>query len=329
MVSVHRERDGFALILTILVITIIVALSLELNSSIRSELQAAVNLRDGVSLRHLAKSGFQFAMAVLYDDGKRTAYDSLREDWADPERLSGYLEGMFSEGAVGIEIIDHSGRIQINNLIYHKGEKRGSYNPVQREMLSRLLGSEEFDLEPDEVDNIIDAIKDWLDPDKEVTRLGAEGSYYAGLDRPYSCKDGPLDSLEELLLVRGITRELFYGTGERPGLSEFLTVWGDGKINTNTARPLVLKALSKHLDRDMVEAMVAYRTDEDNDISGPGWYKQVPQMSSEVAIDHLITTSSSIFEIRVEAFKDRMQKRCAGLVERGKDTVRVISWKVE
>ncbi|MBW1999504.1 MAG: type II secretion system minor pseudopilin GspK [Deltaproteobacteria bacterium] len=324
-----KNKDGFALILTILVISTIVALSLEFNSSIRSELQAAVNLRDGVSLRQIARSGFQFAMAVLYDDGKRTAYDSLYEDWADPERLSGYLKGMFSEGSVEVEIIDHSGRIQINNLIYHKGEKRGSYNPVQREILSRLLGSEEFGLEPDEVDNIIDAIKDWLDPDREVTRFGAEDSYYAGLDPPYSCKDGPLDSLEELLLVRGITRELFYGTGERPGISEFLTVWGDGKININTAQPLVLKALSKHLDRDMVEAMVAYRSEEDNDISQPRWYKQVPQMSSEVDMDELITTSSSIFEIRLNGFKDKMRNRCVGILERGKDSLRVLSWRVE
>lgn len=325
----YRNRDGFALILALLVISLIVVVSLEFNSSMRSELQAAVNLRDGVSLRCLARSGLHYAMAVLYDDGKRKGFDSLEEDWADPGLLKEFSKGMFTEGGFRLTIIDHSGRIQVNNLIYHKGEKRGAYNPVQKAILSRLLGSEEFDLDGDEVDNIIDAVKDWLDPDGEVTRFGAEDSYYKGLERPYACKNGPFDSLEDLLLVRGITKELFYGTKDRPGISDYLTLWGNGKININTAEPLVLRSLSKNLDREMVEEMIAYRSNEDNDISQPGWYKKVPQMSSEVAIDDLITTSSSIFEIKVDAFKERMQKQCVGVLERGKNAVKVLSWKVD
>ncbi|MBW2030504.1 MAG: type II secretion system minor pseudopilin GspK [Deltaproteobacteria bacterium] len=325
----HKNRDGFALILTLLIISLIVVVSLELNSSMRSELQAAVNLKDGVSLRYLAMSGLHYAMAVLYDDGKRTGFDSLEEDWADPGLLEEWSEGMFTEGGFRLRIIDHSGRIQINQLVYAEGDKKGAYDPVQKAMLSRLLSSEEFALEPDEVENIIDAIKDWLDPDGEVTRFGAEDSYYKGLERPYACKNGPIDSLEELLLVRGITKELFYGTKDRPGIFDYLTAWGNGKININTAEPLVLMALSKDLDREMVEEMIAYRSNEDNDISQPGWYKKVPQMSSEVAIDDRITTSSLIFEIKVEAFKDRMQKQCVGFVARGKNAVEVLSWKAD
>ncbi len=65
--------------------------------------------------------------------------------------------------------------------------------------------------------------------DDEVTGAGAEGAYYAGLQRPYTAKNAPLDCIEELLMVKGVTRELFYGTGESPGLAQCLTVFGDAK----------------------------------------------------------------------------------------------------
>jgi DNA uptake protein ComE-like DNA-binding protein len=64
---------------------------------------------------------------------------------------------------------------------------------------------------PDMTEDIADAILDWIDLDDEPRELGAESSYYAGLTPPYAPKNGPLASVEELLLVRGITPELLFG----------------------------------------------------------------------------------------------------------------------
>jgi general secretion pathway protein K len=135
--------------------------------------------------------------------------------------------------------------------------------------------------------------------------------------------------LEELLLVKGITRELFYGNGERPGISSYLTPHGQGLININTAEPLVLRSLSQNIDQEILEEMVAYRENEDNDLSKPDWYKQVQGMSSEVKIDDLITTSSHIFEINAVGLKGAMSKSITGLVERREGGLKVISWNVE
>jgi general secretion pathway protein K len=72
--------------------------------------------------------------------------------------------------------------------------------------------------------------------------------YYKDLDPPYRCKNGPLDRVEELLLVRGVTPELFYGTPAkdedpaRPGLVDLVTTTSQGQINVNTASPVVLQA---------------------------------------------------------------------------------------
>ena len=59
---------------------------------------------------------------------------------------------------------------------------------------------------------LVDSIMDWRDPDDLHRLNGAENDYYMGQSPPYRCKNGPLDSLEELLLVRGVTPELLFGT---------------------------------------------------------------------------------------------------------------------
>jgi len=327
MRRVLKDNGGVALILTVLIISIIVAVTLEFNTAMRSELYAAVNLRDGIRLGCVARSGFDYALAVLFEDAldAERPFDSLREPWADSKALSDNSSSLFEEAAFEVQIRDLAGRIQINALVNQKGE----YNALQKDLLTRLLTLEPFALEAEEVDNLVDAIKDWMDKDEEVTKFGAESAYYQTLEKPYLCRNAPLESLEELLLVRGMTRELFYGTGEKPGISRFLTIYGDGKVNINTADPVVLRSLSANLDQRGVEDMVSYREDEYNDISQPNWYKSVPGMSIEVAMDDLVTTTSHHFEIISEAFQDSMRKRVQGLVERKEGKIKIVSWKVE
>ena len=58
---------------------------------------------------------------------------------------------------------------------------------------------------------IADAILDWLDDDEESREFGAEVDYYSSLVPPYAPKNGPLETVEELLLVRGVTPQLLFG----------------------------------------------------------------------------------------------------------------------
>jgi general secretion pathway protein K len=333
MERLHHNPGGFALLLTLLIISLIVTVTLQFNTSMTSELYAAANLRDGVRLESIANSGFHYALAVLFKDAAaENQFDSLHEDWANSKILSANSDSMFEDGRFEVEIIDHSGRIQINQLIKPPDEQGGdyTYNVTQKAFLTRFLRSEEFDLDEEAVDDIVDALKDWMDPDNEVTNFGAESPFYQSLDRPYACKNAPLNFLEELLLVKGISRELFYGTEERPGISAYLTTQGsDGKININTAPSLVLRSLSEYLDQEMVEEMIAYREDEDNDLSSISWYRGVRGMSSEVSIDYLVSTSSHYFEIRSIGVKETMTKLVEGLVERKESRIRVVSWRVE
>ncbi len=325
MKQLIKNERGFALILTILVISLIVALTLQFNRTMRSDLYSAANLKDGVRLTSIARSGVAFSLAVLLNDASENDFDTLSEAWADSASLSSVITSLFDDGNLDVRIIDHSGRININQLV----DQNGDFNPEQENILTRFLNSEQFGLDPEDVSNIIDAIKDWIDPDDEVTRFGAENSYYATKEKPYSCKNGKLDFPEELLFVRGITRELFYGTKDNPGISAYLTTHGDGKMNINTAHPLVLRHLSDQIDQGMLENMVEYRADEKNDLKDVNWVNKVPGMS-DIAIDSgLVTTASTNFEIIAEGIKDSMRKVIMAMVERKDGEFRILSWKKE
>ena len=312
-----KDDSGFALILTILIISLIVAMTLQFNTSMRADMVDAASLKEGIELACIAKSGFNYACAVLSEDDP--AVDSFHEDWADQELLSSNSATMFGNGRFEVRIIDHSGKIPINRIV--EGGKFES-------LLTRFLSLEEFGLGSEDVGNLVDAIKDWIDPDDEITKFGAENGYYQSLDRPYACRNAPLDSVEELLFVKGMTKELYYGTREKPGISGYLTVCGNGKININTADPLVLRSLSDQIDQEMVEDMLVYREDEKNDLSDPTWYKNVPGMS-HVSMNDLQTTSSTCFKIESVGHKENMRKRVTGTVERKEANVKVLAWKIE
>ena len=82
-------------------------------------------------------------------------------------------------------------------------------NLVSESTLRKIIG--QLGLEGEARDIVVDSILDWRDPDDFSRLNGAENDYYQSLKEPYYCKNGNLDSIEELLLVRGVTPDLFYG----------------------------------------------------------------------------------------------------------------------
>jgi type II secretory pathway component PulK len=93
-------------------------------------------------------------------------------------------------------------------------ERKANINIADQPMLEgamRLVG-----LDGADSDAIVGAILDWIDRDKNPNLNGVESDYYEGLEPPYKCKDGFMDDLSELLLVRGVTPEMYGVEGLRP-----------------------------------------------------------------------------------------------------------------
>jgi general secretion pathway protein K len=321
-----------ALLMTVLIISLILVITLRFNISTRSSLTSASNLQDNIALDYMAKSTFNAARAILSVDAAESAFDSLHEDWANLAAAAQYFSYFFSHGRGGINIIDHSGRLQVNSLLMKK-EDAWIVDEEQKKLWVNLLSAEEFELGEEEAEAIVEAVVDWIDEDDDTRGFGgAESSYYQGLEIPYEPRNSPMEFVEELLLVRGITPELYYGTEEIPGLAILATPHGwDGKININTAEPLVLAALSDQIEPDMVDGLLTYRDYEDSDLTNPEWYKWAPGFPSDIEIPpELITTQSSYFEIFTEVVMEKMKKKVRGLVARGPGSrTELVYWKIE
>ena len=325
MIKILMNDRGVALILVILMISIIIAITLQLNISSRSEIYEAANLGDGIRAAYAAKSGFYAGEALLHED--KNSFDSLNEDWANLEFVSAGSETFFDGEYFRLNIEDESGKIPINSLT----KENQQYNDGIKKLLTRFLSLPEFDLDEQQVRDIVDAIKDWMDEDDEVTGFGAENMYYRGLEEPYACKNGPLDCIEELLMIKGITENLYYGTNETPGIAKYLTLHGAGKININTTPNLILKALSDEITDEMVSNMDEFRSDEENNLSEPGWYKKVAGMSGITIKPELISTKSNTFRITSTGYLNSISRTVIGVIERHSDgkAVKILSWKVD
>lgn len=152
--------------------------------------------------------------------------------------------------------------LSMDNMAYyvrveHVGS-RISFSRMSNEMWPEVLlacGIEDIQ----EQRNIIDALADWQDADNLLHMDGAEQDFYDGLDPAYACKNAPVNDIDELLLVRGITPELLYGDLEHPGLVDFLCIEGKSdKLDINAANPLTFRIV-RGLPDNVVEHIVSRR----------------------------------------------------------------------
>ena len=353
MAKTVRNNRGIALLLTISVTTILVTLALEYNRRARFAVTSTAVTRDRLTLSHIASSGIHAAMALLAKDRAESNIDSFQEDWANSDKINELLNEIpFDDGTLSVTIADEMGRIQINALV--KFPESRNFNESQRQFLERYLNYFKDDNEETQEDSqppaIINSLKDWLDSgdDEAITGLsGAESSYYQDLSPSYSSRNGPISDINDLLLVKGITPELFYGSTEKPGIGSFLTVYGmtpgsgtsftfPGKINVNTAELPVLVAMLPSENVDMAQAFFDLRqeaaTDKDApDLSDATWYKNIAGISGINLDKNLITTASDIFRIVSTAKVNNTVLTVTAVVQRtqnaktGKWTCKVLS----
>ena len=316
MKKTFQNNRGIALITVILIISILVAVAIELNRSSLAAIYDAANLSDGIKLTYIAKSGFYGAAALLTNSDN--SYDTLRDNWAKSEMLSMQSQTLFTDGSFMTIVEDETGKIPLNKLV-----NGNEYNTVIKEILIRLLIQPEFGLDDRKANEIVDSIKDWIDADNSATGYGAETSYYSSLDPPYEAKNAQLDCIEELLMVKGITNEIFNGTKEKPGLAGFVTADSDGAINVNTAPKMVLRALSDNITVELADKIDEYRRKDGNNLSSTQWF----DMAGVTIPSGLITVKSNYFKIISTGKMKNMEQSLSGVVKRSGKSIQIVKWR--
>lgn len=244
-------EKGVALLVVLVIVTLLTALTIELSFSTLVDLRLAETFRDRTRAYYLARGGVTAGRMFLQKDVN--AYDSLHEMWA--QAISNYP---VAEGTVSIAIQDLNGRLAINELIKNNTPQAFVVDRFYRFFLA--LGIEHL-ADPAE---LTAALIDWVDEDDIPYRViqtdnlnipvaGAENPSYQSEVPPSSCKNAPLETIEELLLVRGFSRELM------TIVAPYLTINGDSRINVNTASDKVLMALDSLITQEVADLMMNWR----------------------------------------------------------------------
>ena len=320
------DQSGIALVLTLLTISFLVAVTVQLMITIDRQVTVATAQREQVRLDAMALAGLNLARAALVADLKENKSDSIHDAWATltPDKL----KAVTGEVETGITVTDLSGRLQVNAL----GDRT---REIYRQVWLRLLLSGRFKVADEaEAEALVDALGDWVDQDDEEREKGAEESFYQSKVPPYSCRNGSVTALEELLLVKGMSPELLYGDGHHGALASVITVMGDdGTINLNTAPAPVLEALSPGMNNKLAQLLVDFREDRRNVkmLVNPTWYRQVKGFPVSMEFDaDVLAVASRFFEIRVDAVMHQFRRTGTAVLLREDEQRQILlSWKLE
>ncbi len=320
------DQSGVALVLAVGIVALLTVVALEFQRFNVLQMAMAKNFENSIQALSVARSGVQIALSLISEDGKDNTSDSFFDAWGDLDDSLEDRGSLFPDVEWDLKVTPANSRLNINKLV----DKDGKFVPVQKELWLRILGSGDLLIGDSEPEDILNAIKDWIDPDDEPTGFGAEEDYYLGLPNPYHCKNAPLTTVDELLMIKGVTPQLFYGDKEHVGLRQIVSVYGSGKINLNVAPPQLIKVLAPEIDEDMVDELIRYREDysHKDDLGNPDWYKNVPGWATLKLPQELITVTSEYFKVKSTATVRYSKKTTEAIVHRGKSGVKIIFWKV-
>ena len=305
-----RER-GFVLLAVLLVLTLLAVVVTELAFSARLEASMVRSYRDGVLARHLAEAGVQQAIreiatpaqvAALDETGQLVFYRVLPGQ-TTPTRLPALprVRVALGAGEFSYRLADESARLGLNTPAPNR--------------FARLLDA--LGVDASERDIIVDSLQDWRDADELARLHGAESEFYLALPVPYRGRNANLQDVAELLQIRGVTPELFWGAGDRPGLGDLVTA-AAASVNLNTASPFVLKALG------LSDAEIA-------DVVQTRAHAPYPSVPGRFA-GRGLAVGSSVFRVEAEGrVAGVVRSRVVAVVQRGRRNApleaTIVSWR--
>jgi hypothetical protein len=347
----NRKRDGSALIVTLFVVVVLSLLVGSFGYEAHLEAKYASYARDRVKASLLAESGFAIAEMLMDKQrggGPGTSVPDDEDRWFDAAeriRLGQSITGLVEpvgDGYIILDIVPEPGRLNVNLLLREDWEI----------LLDNIGLPEEY------WQDIIDPVLDWMDADDVSNPKGAETEdYYSLLEPPYKAKNGPVDTVRELLLVKGFSEPILTGgifdpvtlddkIGERfsrfnrfsdtneiviAGIEHMLTTYGDGKINIQSAPYDVLRTLPD-VDDILARAIMEEREDMVDDEPNP--FASVEDLFARIeglnsAIADKVTVKSQYYRITSTGRVGNIERKIWCIAYHGDRQLRYLRWVEE
>ncbi|MEQ1885764.1 MAG: hypothetical protein ABL967_11935 [Bryobacteraceae bacterium] len=225
-----RERGG-ALLTVLWLSAGLAAIGFSVSSSVRTEIDRVSTSAEGLRASYLASGAVERAIQWMSWGPSFSRADGTSLYWNIRQTR---MQMSFPSGTATVELLPENSKLNINLASpddLYRVVFAVSGNDVQARMIA-------------------DGIVDWRSPS---TGLSAYDQYYFSIRPTFQARHASFQEIEELLLVRGMTPELFYGNYvadpdgrlfARGGLRDCLSVWGSlGPFDANTASPALLTAM--------------------------------------------------------------------------------------
>ncbi|MBN2189825.1 MAG: general secretion pathway protein GspK [Candidatus Aureabacteria bacterium] len=336
MNRIGKNKDGSVLILTVWVLCYLSILAVGAGNMAFSRLLFAKYAKNRLVSYYLAKAGIEKAIIMIEADEDKGVVsfnipilsneDAFMEYPCDTGFFSVcYAVSLEDEGSEGGKRFlygaeDESSRININK--------------APSGVLQKLLVNT-ADARPEEAYEIANSIIDWRDKDSNLSDMGAEEQYYSELDIPYHCKNSDFEVPEELMLVKGMNADIF------SRISDIITVYGNGKVNINTAGKKTMLALG--FSPEFADDVEEYRkggdgvagTDDDMVFMSPSEIRKAGLLSRAdsdavnfLSSDNILGVDSDVFRINSTGFilkgDERYSRRIICFVQRKKGDIPLI-----
>ena len=291
-------EEGAALIVSIWVILILTLLISSMAYDMQVEANVAAYQRKRTKSQYLARAGMEWTMAVL----SRKVTENMDEELIlepdqDEQLVVASINLSRGVGVAGIEKEFGEGKFIVDIL---PEESRRNVNVLSEEDWEEVL--DQAGVENTRWPELIDSFMDWID-DNDTYRLhGAESDDAFYQEAEYEVKNAPLDTVDELLMIKGFDQAILYGgpskdddTINYQGIAGWLTTWGDGKVNVNTASREVLLTLP-NIEEDVIDRILEFRTglDAEANTKDDG-FRDIEEVISKTGLDpelgNLITTT--------------------------------------
>lgn len=305
-----QDRSGFALVLTLVVTALMVAVAVEMIHQVYVDVSLSRGFRDGQQASILAESGVTGGAKLLQMGLSGRSYTSLTDKWATPIKLDDEV------GSLEITISEESAKININSLV----QPNSNYDPFIHSIVKRL--GKRLQLPED----VWGALADWIDSDDQPRSGGVETPYYRSLKQGYNARNGKLTTLMELSLVKGFTPELL---GK---LRPFVTIWSDqagapvSTININTAPKEIIAALDDRIDDRLAERIMEER--QLTPFKSTTELSRVPGLGSiAIGLQGKISVKGNLFKIKSIAKVKDAGRTVEAVVRLGGGAPEFLSWQ--
>lgn len=328
-----KEREkAQVIVISLWILLILVMLAISISHRVSLSLRLARYQKDSLKAIAMAKAGLNLAIMELEKDLKKDMeepnanYDAMNESWVNNEEVFKEITLTTNQNefaTVKYTVLEDDEEKTIFGV--QDEERKININTAKQELLVGLL--KRFDVQDPEL--LAANIRAWRGDTDGITEVNTDYK-----DLGYACKADKFTHINELTLVKGVTLEIY------DSLRELITVYGEGKININTASPLVLTLLAESTITDpnaaqsigsLVTQIVSFREGPDGPFKSEDDIDNFPQRLTEpreqdifTALTGFLTIKSNYFNIESTGTVGKVNKKITSVYDRANK--KIIFW---